>query len=142
MKIAIGCDHGAYDYKERLIIDLRALGHEVIDFGTNSKESVDYPLFARKTAEFVAKNEDSYGIVLCTSGEGVCITANKIKGIRCGLSYNDEVASLMRKHNHANMIAFGAKFLTYEDVLRQTKIFLETPNEEGRHTRRVELIEK
>ena len=142
MKIAIGCDHGAFEYKQQLVNDLKSLGYDVIDFGTDSEESVDYPVFARKTAEFVAKTEKSLGIVLCTSGEGVCITANKIKGIRCGLCYNDEVAALMRQHNHANMIAFGAKFFTYEEILRRTKIFLTTSEEGGRHQRRVELIEK
>ena len=142
MKIAIGCDHGAFEYKERLVLDLKGHGYEVNDFGTFSKESVDYPVFAKKTAEFVANNKNSLGIVLCTSGEGVCIAANKVKGVRCGLGYNEQVAALMRLHNNANMIAFGARFASYDDVYKRTMIFINTPFEGGRHKRRVEQIEK
>jgi ribose 5-phosphate isomerase B len=140
MRISIGCDHGGLEYKDALTKELREKGHEIIDCGTYTKESCDYPDFARKAAELVARGEVEKGIVICTSGEGVCITANKVKGVRCGLGYNDEVAALMRQHNDCNMIAFAQKFMKFEDVKRRAEIFLSTEFEGGRHQRRVEKM--
>jgi ribose 5-phosphate isomerase B len=121
---------------------LKAEGNEVIDCGTYTTDSCDYPDFARKAAELVASGEVDKGIVVCTSGEGVMMTANKVRGVRCGMGYNDEVSALMRQHNNANMIAFSQKFMDLEDVKRRTHIFLNTEFEGGRHLRRVEKIEK
>ena len=142
MIIAIGCDHGGYQRKEEVKEHLKEQGHEVIDCGTYSLDSCDYPLFGRQVAELVSEGKANYGVVVCTSGEGIMMAANKVKGVRCGLGYNDEVASLMRQHNNANVISFGAKFMNKEDVLRRVDIFLTTDFEGGRHERRVNLIEK
>ena len=142
MIIAIGCDHGGYQRKEEVKEHLESLGHQVIDCGTNSLDSCDYPIFGRQVAELVSEGKANYGVVICTSGEGIMMAANKVKGVRCGLGYNDEVASLMRQHNNANVISFGAKFMNKEDVLRRIGIFLTTDFEGGRHERRVNLIEK
>lgn len=140
MIIALGADHGGYDYKQQLILDLKANGYDVIDVGSYDKEMSDYPIFAGKVAELVQKNAANFGVVLCTSGEGVCIMANKFKGIRCGIGYNDDVSLALRVHNHANMITFGAKYMKYEDVLRRIILFVNGVEEGGRHDRRVNLI--
>ena len=140
MKIAVGSDHGGFEYKNAIKEHLEKLGHEVIDVGTYSLDSCHYPVFGAEVARKVASKECDYGVVVCTSGEGISMAANKIKGIRCGLCYNDEVAKLMRQHNDANVIAFGQKFMKLEDVLRQVDIFLSTEFEGGRHQTRVNLI--
>lgn len=140
MKIAIGCDHGGFDLKTSLVAELSKLGYEIVDCGTNSKESVDYPDFAAILGEKVSKNQVNFGILICTTGEGISISANKIKGVRCGIGYNDDVALMMRKHNDANVIAFGAKYTTLDEALTRVKIFLSTEFEGGRHARRVEKI--
>lgn len=141
MKISIGCDHAGYNYKEEIKKYLKEKGHEIIDVGTNSLDSCDYPIFGRAAAELVAKGEVNFGIVVCSSGEGIMMTANKVKGVRCGLAYNDDVARLIRQHNNANMIGFGANFMELKDVLRRIDIFLSTDFEGGRHQRRVSEIE-
>lgn len=141
MKIVVGSDHAGYDYKIEIKKHLEKLGHQVEDVGTYSKDSCDYPIFGRAAAEKVAKKEAEFGILVCSSGEGIAISANKIKGVRCGLAYNDDVARLMRQHNDANMIAFGQSFMELEDVLRRVDIFLATEHEGGRHARRVSEIE-
>lgn len=141
MKLSIGSDHAGYKYKEEIKKYLEAKGHQVKDCGTNSLDSCDYPIFGRAAAEAVAKGEVDFGIVVCSSGEGIMMTANKVKGVRCGLAYNDDVARLIRQHNNANMIGFGANFMSLEDVLRRIDIFLATPFEGGRHERRVNEIE-
>lgn len=142
MKIAIGSDHGGFNYKKEIIKHLLEKGYEVIDCGTHNEESCDYPLFGFKTAEKVSLKEADFGIVVCTTGEGIMISANKVKGIRCAMGYCDEVTVLCRQHNDANMIAFGQKFMALEDVLRRVDLFLNTPFEGGRHARRVDLINK
>lgn len=141
MKLSIGSDHAGYTFKEEIKKYLASKGHEVIDVGTNSLDSCDYPIFGRAAAELVAKGEVQFGILVCSSGEGIMMSANKIKGVRCGLAYNDEVARLIRQHNNANMIAFGASFMKLEDVLHRIDIFLATEFEGGRHERRVSEIE-
>lgn len=141
MKISIGSDHAGYKYKEEIKKYLEGKGHQVIDCGTNSLDSCDYPIFGRAAAELVAKGEVKYGIVVCSSGEGIMMAANKVKGVRCGLAYNDDVARLIRQHNNANMIAFGASFMELKDVLRRIDLFLATGFEGGRHERRVSEIE-
>lgn len=141
MKISIGSDHAGYNYKQEIIKYLQSKGHEIIDCGTNSLDSCDYPLFGRAAAEKVASGEVDKGILVCSSGEGIMMAANKVKGVRCGLAYNDDVARLIKQHNNANMIAFGANFMKLEDVLRRIDIFFEAEFEGGRHERRVGEIE-
>lgn len=140
MRIAIGCDHGGFNCKEAVVKALKEQGYEVEDVGTYSLDSCHYPIFGEKVGNLVASKECEFGIVICTSGEGIMMTANKVNGVRAGLAYNDEVASLMRQHNNANVIAFGAKFMALEDILRRIDIFLKTPFEGGRHETRVNLI--
>ena len=140
LKIALGNDHGGIDQKEEVYRYLFTKGYELVDFGTNSHESCDYPVYAALVAEAVARRECDFGIVICTSGEGVCMAANKVPGVRCGIGYNDEVARLMRQHNDANVIAFGAKFMDILDILRRIDIFLATEFEGGRHQKRVNQI--
>lgn len=141
MKISIGSDHAGYKYKEEIKKYLESKGYEVVDCGTNSLDSCDYPIFGRAAAELVAKGEVKYGVLVCSSGEGIMMAANKVKGVRCGLAYNDDVARLIRQHNNANMIAFGASFMELNDVLRRIDLFLSTEFEGGRHERRVSEIE-
>jgi len=140
MKIAVGCDHGGLEYKNEVATYLKNKGYEIIDVGTYSKDSCHYPIFGAEAARKVANGEADFGIVICTSGEGIMMSANKIDGVRCGLGYNDDVSALMRQHNDANMIAFGQKFMTLEDVIRRVDIFLNTNFEGGRHLTRVEII--
>lgn len=140
MKIAIGSDHGGYDYKEELKKYLVDKGYEVIDCGTYSKESCNYAKFAIDTATKVSSNEANFGIIICTSGEGVCIAANKVKGIRCGIGYNDDVARLLREHNDANMITFGAHYQTMFEVIKRAELFLNTKFAGERHCIRVNYI--
>ena len=140
LRISIGSDHGGFEAKEAVKKVLDGKGYIVYDEGTNSTESCHYPLYAEKVAKRVGANEADFGIVICTSGEGVCIAANKVKNVRCGIAYNDEVAALMRRHNDANVIAFGAKFMSIEDIIRRVDIFLEATFEGGRHLTRVEMI--
>ena len=141
MKIVIASDHAGYAYKNEIKTFLKNKGIQVIDVGTNSIESCDYPIFAHEAAKKVANGDVDFGILVCSSGEGIAIAANKTKGVRAGIAYNDEVAGLMRQHNNANMIAFGATFMKLPDVLRRIEIFLKTPFEGGRHERRVNEIE-
>lgn len=141
MKIAIGSDHAGYNYKQEIIKYLKEKGHEVIDCGTNSLESCDYPIFGRAVAEKVAAKEANYGVLVCSSGEGIMMAANKVKGVRAGLAYNDDVARLIKQHNNANVIAFGANFMELKDVLRRIDIFFASEFEGGRHERRVNEIE-
>ena len=141
MKIALGSDHAGYNQKNKIKEHLINKGYEVIDVGTNSLDSCDYPIFGIAAANEVASGNAEYGILVCSSGEGIMMSANKVKGIRCGIGYNDDVARLTREHNNANMIAFGASFMNDEDVLRRVDIFLNTEFEGGRHQTRVEMIE-
>jgi ribose 5-phosphate isomerase B len=142
MKIAIGSDHAGFEYKEKIKALLQHLGHEVKDFGTNSNESVDYPVFIRPTAEAVARGECERGIVLGGSGNGEAIVANKVRGIRCGLCWNVESAKLNRQHNDANMLSLGQRMMSVETALEIVKAWLETPFEGGRHIKRIQQIEK
>ena len=142
MKIAIGNDHGGLDYKNRLVQHLEKLGHEVINVGTDTLDSCHYPLFAFKVGELVASKKADLGVLICTSGEGVCIAVNKVKGVRCGLGFNDDVSHLMVEHNDANVIAFSQKFMEYVDVERRLDIFLNAKFLGGRHALRVDLIKE
>ena len=140
MKISLGCDHGGLELKNKIKDHLLSLGHEVLDCGTYSSESCDYPLFAIKAAEAVVNKEANLGILVCTSGEGIMMAANKVKGIRCAVGYCEEVAHFARLHNDANMISFGQKYMDHDMVLRAVDEFITTNFEGGRHLRRVNLI--
>lgn len=141
MKIVLASDHAGYTYKLEIIKYLTSKGIETIDVGTHSLESCDYPIFAHEAAKMVANKEVDCGILVCSSGEGIAIAANKIKGVRAGIAYNDDVARLMKQHNNANMIAFGQSFMSLKDVFRRIDIYLNTEFEGGRHERRVNEIE-
>ena len=140
MKIAIASDHGGFDLKEELKQYLVKRGFDVTDVGTYSKDSCHYPEFAIKCAKEVQKGQCKFGIIVCTSGEGVAIAANKIKGIRAGIGYNITVSRLMREHNDANVITFGAKFTTLKQAIARTEAFLKAEFQGGRHAERVRMI--
>jgi ribose 5-phosphate isomerase B len=142
MKIAIGSDHAGFQYKEAIKRLLVELGHDIRDFGTHSDEAVDYPLFIRPVAEAVSRGEQERGIVLGGSGNGEAIVANKIKGIRCTLCWNEETAMLARKHNDANVLSLGARVIPESKALEIVKIWLTTPFDGGRHLRRIKQIEE
>lgn len=140
MIVALGSDHGGFETKAKLIKYLNNLNIKTIDCGTYSKESCNYAEFGIETAKKVANKEADFGIVICNSGEGISIAANKVKGIRCGIGYNDDVAKLLRNHNDANMIAFGANFQSYEEIEKRTNTFLNSEFLGERHAKRVETI--
>lgn len=142
MKIAIGSDHAGFDLKELIKQHLSEKGFEVLDLGTHTKESVDYPVFGEKVAETVQKKEADFGIVICGTGIGISISANKVKGIRAALCTNEYMARMARKHNDANVLALGARVLGTDLALSIVDTFLSTEFEGGRHERRVHLIEK
>ena len=127
MRIAIGCDRNGFDYKNRLVKHLMELGHEVTDVGTKEYIPCDSPYFAAKVGRLVASGECQYGILLCATGTGMVIAANKIPGVMCGMGYGDEVTRLMREHNNANVIAFGQDHMGYKDVQRRVDLFISTP---------------
>ncbi len=138
--IAIASDHGAFALKEAVRRHLESRGYAVQDFGTDSAESCDYPDFAGPAAKAVASGACDRGIVLCTTGIGVCITANKVRGIRCALLSDLMSARLTRQHNDANMMAIGAGVVGEKLALELVDVFLDTPFEGGRHARRVEKM--
>lgn len=141
MKIALGCDHGGYAMKEDIKKQLEGLGHEVKDCGTYSTESCDYPIFGEAAARAVASGECEYGIVVCTTGIGISIAANKVKGIRCAHCADALEAQLCRQHNNANMMAIGAGFTGPKLATAMVETFLSTAFEGGRHARRVALMD-
>ena len=141
MKISIACDHGAYELKNKLAQHLKDQGHEVVDFGTNGPESCDYPDFAAKAARAVADGTCEKGIVLCTTGIGVSITANKVKGIRCALLSDVLSAKMTRLHNDTNMMALGAGIVGENLALEIVDTWLSTPfSGEPRHQRRIDKV--
>ncbi|WP_421946008.1 ribose 5-phosphate isomerase B [Pedobacter sp.] len=138
IKIAIGADHAGFEYKE--ILKTYLMDYEVEDFGTHSLDSVDYPDFAHPVASAVESGAFTYGILLCGSANGVAITANKHQGIRAGLCWENEVASLVRKHNNANVLCIPARFVSEELAKEITTTFLNTEFEGGRHQNRVDKV--
>ena len=138
--IAIGGDHAGYKYKEGIINKLREEGFEVKDFGPHSEDSVDYPDFAHPLSNFVAEKKADFGILICGSGNGVAITANKHKDIRAALCWNKELAALSRQHNNANVLCIPARFVAYDLAEELVDVFLETGFEGGRHATRVGKI--
>ena len=140
MKIAIGGDHAGFEYKEKLVQKLESLGHEVKDFGPFSDASVDYPDYVHPLSTAIENGEYELGIVICGSGNGVAITANKHQGIRAALCWNEELADLARLHNNDNVLALPARFISYELAEKLAETFLNTPFEGGRHANRVNKI--
>ena len=139
--IAIGCDHAAFEEKEKLKYFLRQKGYEILDIGANSNESVDYPQFGHGVANMVANNTANKGIVICGSGIGISIAANKVKGIRAALCTSCDHAEMSRKHNDANVLALGARMTDYDLLEKITDTWLNTDFEGGRHLDRINMIE-
>ena len=141
MKIAIGCDHGALELKNNLLVHLKNRGFEPVDFGTYTADSCDYPDFAAAAAKAVANGECEKGIVLCTTGIGVSICANKVDGIRCALLSDKKSAEMTRLHNNTNVMALGAGVVSQELALEIVDIWLDTPfSNEARHQRRIDKV--
>ena len=141
MKIAVACDHGALALKNKLVAHLKELGHEVCDFGTHTPQSCDYPVFVGAAAKAVAAGDCERGIVLCTTGIGVSIAANKVNGIRCALLHDLESARLTRLHNDTNMMALGAAVLEEDFALQLADVWLSTEfSQDERHKRRIAMV--
>lgn len=140
MKIAIGGDHAGFQYKKRLIEHLEKGGHEIRDFGPVTDESVDYPDHVHPLATSIAAEDFDLGILICGSGNGVAMTANKHENVRAALCWNTELAALARQHNDANIICLPARFVAYEYAESLADTFINTPFEGGRHERRVNKI--
>ena len=138
--IPIGADHAGFQLKERIKAHLDALGYEVKDFGCYSEESIDYPDYAHPVASMVEENDNMLGIVICGSGNGINMTANKHQGIRSALCWKKEIAELARQHNNANIIALPARFISEEEGVEMVDVFLKTTFEGGRHQNRVNKI--
>ena len=141
MKIALGGDHAGYNYKNNLIEELEEEDFEPKDFGPMTSDSVDYPDFVHPVAEAVKSGEVDFGILICGSGNGVAMSANKHAGIRAALCWTEELAELARKHNNANILCIPARFIEYDLASDITEIFLNTDFEGGRHQQRVDKID-
>ena len=140
MKISLGSDHAGFRYKEKVKALLESLGHEVRDCGTFDEKPVDYPLYIRPAAEAVARGECDRGIVFGGSGNGEAMTANKVKGVRCALCWNEDSARLSRQHNDANVLSMGERMIPEDLALRIVRLWLETPFDGGRHQARVDEL--
>jgi len=142
MEICIAADHAGYRLKEFIKGRLADKGFKVVDFGTDSEDSVDYPDYASKVAEAVSKGEYKYGILICGTGIGMCIVANKYPGIRAGIAYSDEVASLLKRHNNVNILCLGGRTMDYETAFKRVLTWLNEEFEGGRHERRINKISR
>ncbi len=140
MRVAIGSDHAGYEAKQRVVTHLRTQGHDVADLGTYGTESVDYPDFANKVAEAVRNDEVERGVLICGSGIGVCIAANKVPGIRAGYAFDATSARLAREHNDAQIVCLGARLLDEAAIRAIVDVFLGAEYEGGRHDGRIEKI--
>jgi len=138
--IAIGSDHAGYEMKEALINWISEQGIPVIDFGPESTESVDYPDYAHAVTASILDEESVIGILICGTGNGICMTANKWRDIRAALCWNSEIASLARQHNNANVLCLPARFISIEEAIGIVEVFLDTEFEGGRHEKRVDKI--
>lgn len=140
MKLAIGCDHGGFELKEavREYLDQHSISYK--DFGAYSKESIDYAPIAAKAARCVASGEADYGVLICSTGIGISIAANKVRGVRAALCTNEFCAEMTRRHNNANILCMGGKVVDRETGLRLLEVFLNTEFEGGRHQRRIDEI--
>lgn len=137
MKIALAADHGGYQMKNLIAQNLKNQGFEIEDLGTDSEESVDYPDFAQRVVQEILSQKAELGILVCGTGIGISIAANRHKGIRAALLYDDYVAQVAREHNNANILCFGGRTMKIEDVMRRIDIFLKAKYEGGRHDRRL-----
>ena len=142
MKMVMGCDHGGLALKNALAEHLRARGYEIIDVGTYTEESVDYPIYGRKAAEAVAEGQAPCGIVCCGTGIGISLAANKVKGIRCAVATNTYMAEMTKRHNNANMLALGGRVLSSEEAIAIVDAWLDAEFEGGRHQRRIDMLEQ
>ncbi len=140
MKVSLGSDHAGFEYKQALAEMLRMQGHDVIDCGTHSADSTDYPLWCIPAAEKVASGEAEKGIVVGGSGNGEAIAANKVKGIRCAIAWSDETAKLASQHNNANVLSIGERMVSLETAKRLVDLWLSTSFEAGRHLKRIEEL--
>lgn len=140
MKLAIGSDHAGFLLKQSLIEFLKELGHEVMDLGCHSEDSIDYPDYAHPVAEEVETQRVNLGILICGSGNGISMTANKHQGIRCALCWNPEIARLARQHNDANIVSLPARFINTQTAIEIVRDFISTEFEGGRHATRVAKI--
>ena len=141
MKIAIASDHGGVDMKNALVEYFTQRGLNVTDLGTNSTDSVDYPDYADKMAQHILAKESDFGILICGTGVGISIAANRHKGIRAALIYNEFVAQMAKAHNNANIIVFGGRTMNVEDVKKYCEIFINTSFEGGRHQNRLNKLD-
>ena len=141
MKFAIASDHAGVDMKNFISNYLENKTFEVVDLGCSGECSVDYPLFADKLAQFILENPSYLGILVCGTGIGISIRANRHKGIRAALLYSEEVAEMVKKHNNANVIVFGGRTMNTDDVQKRIEIFLNTEFEGGRHQKRIEMLD-
>ena len=142
MLIAIASDHGGFALKETIKEYLRERGDKIVDLGTTSEESVDYPIYGKACGEAVASGKAERGIVICGTGIGISIAANKVKGVRCGLCTSVEMAELTRQHNNANMLALGGRTTDPQLALDIVRTFLDTEFEGGRHKRRTDMLDE
>ena len=140
MKIAIGNDHAGTEYKQAIFKHLEAQGHAVTNFGTNTNDSVDYPDFVHPVAKAVSNSEVDFGILICGSGNGVSMTANKHQKVRAALCWTKEITELARQHNNANILSIPARFTSEPQAVAMVETFLNTPFEGGRHQNRVNKI--
>lgn len=140
MQISIGNDHAGTLYKQAIVKHLEEAGHKIINHGTNSEDSVDYPDFIHPVAKDVEEGNSNFGIIICGSGNGANMTANKHQGIRSALCWNNEIVELARQHNDANILSIPARFVSVQQAKKFVDVFLNTPFDGGRHKRRVDKI--
>ena len=140
MKIALGSDHAAFAHKQLILQELREDGHDVIDLGTDSEHSVDYPDFAREVARTVSRGDAERGILLCGTGLGMCMTANKVHGIRAAVCHDEYTTIMSRSHNDANVLCLGGRVMDPDRAMQLVHLWLKTPFEAGRHQKRVDKI--
>ena len=140
MIIPIGCDHAGYALKIKIIDYLKENGFEIKDFGCHSEESIDYADYAHPVANYIEENPESKGVLICGSGNGISMTANKHQGIRAALCWSKEITALARQHNDANIIALPARFISEQDALEMITIFFSTEFEGGRHQNRIDKM--
>lgn len=142
MKIALASDHGGFALKEQIKEHLKNRGFELLDLGTNSEESVDYPAFGKACGEAVASGKTELGIVCCGTGIGISMAANKVHGVRCAIATNEYMAEMTKKHNNANVLALGGRVLKTQEAIKIVDTWLDTEFEGGRHQRRVDMLDE
>jgi ribose 5-phosphate isomerase B len=141
MKIIVASDHAGFKYKAEILAFLATKGYDLIDGGTFNEGSCHYPEYAISASEKVVKKEADFGVLICGSGIGISIASNKVQGARCAVGYHDEATIRARIDNNANLIAFGSRYMSMQDILRRIDLFIKTPYEGGRHQTRLDLIQ-